>query len=253
MSFSVVKSPRLREPSRATDSAAMDKVRQSHHVANHGSAAMRRPGQLVLEESDYACCMEMSWHLGLNTISATRTLERPRSRSGLPVTPRARSRTVACGPVLVGHGGFAESCHFVVGYKGSPGSRAALTFAAALGDDLHDAKLTIAYATPLSSIALMASGMPCTIPSLLGHEDEMAADIEEQAAYQLVNYAVQWRFVHRRGDIAGQLLQLAEDVDASAIVVGRSHRPCRRIIGSVPARLRRCAPQLTVVPDDDPR
>lgn len=251
MAFSAVKPAKLREGSPHSRLWGHGKVRQSHHVARQESAPMHRPGSPGLEESDYACCREMACHLGPNTISATLTLEPPPSRSGLPVIPRGRSRTLTSGPILVDHGGFAESYHFVVGYNGSPGSRAALTYAAALGDDLHNAKLTIAYATPLSSIVLLASGMPCTIPSLLGHEDEMATQIEKQAASQLANYVFQWRFVHRRGDIADQLLQLAEAVDASAIVVGRSHRPCRRLIGSVPTRLRRCARQVTVVPEDD--
>lgn len=122
----------------------------------------------------------------------------------------------------------------VVGVDGSDDGDAALSQAA-----------TLAAQTNQSLVAVFVRHLPVFIEasSALGEAlralDEMEASIHEKVKATLDDRGVSWEFVTREGDPASQLIAVADERDASLIVVG--HRGMNRamsiLLGSVASRL----------------
>jgi nucleotide-binding universal stress UspA family protein len=68
-------------------------------------------------------------------------------------------------------------------------------------------------------------------------------EVAAAAREQLLRRHVEARYVEPTGDAAEQLVEAAKELEADLIVVGRrSRNPLRSLLGSVSARVVRCAP-----------
>ena len=131
--------------------------------------------------------------------------------------------------------------YLVVGYDGLAGGDQALHHATMLAEDWSDTRLLVAYVTPIARIALLSGGMPEAVAPLLSQEVEIAARLSKRVASQLQDCTVEWRFLHKLGNVADELGALADTVAGVGIVVGQPRTLLHRIGGSVPARLGRSA------------
>jgi hypothetical protein len=131
--------------------------------------------------------------------------------------------------------------YLVVGYDGLAGGDQALHHATVLAEDWSDTRLLVTYVTPIARIAMFSGGMPEAVALLLSQEVETAAGLSKRVASQLQDCTVDWRFLHKMGDVADELGALADTFAGVGIVVGQPRTLLRRIGGSVPARLGRSA------------
>ena len=133
--------------------------------------------------------------------------------------------------------------YLVVGYHGQAGGDQALHCAAQLAEDRSDTGLLVTYVTSLAQVVVLSGGMPHAVGPILYQEAEIAAHLAEQVACQLQDGSVEWRFLHKWGDVADELRALADIVGGVGIVVGQPRSLIGKIGVSVPARLRRSASQ----------
>lgn len=137
--------------------------------------------------------------------------------------------------------------YLVVGYDGLAGGDQALHHATMLAEDWSDTRLLVAYVTPVARIVLLSGCMPEAVAPLLSQEVEIAACLAKRVASQLRDCTVEWRFLHKLGNVADELRALADTVAGVGIVVGQPRTLLHRIVGSVPARLGRSASQRIFV------
>jgi nucleotide-binding universal stress UspA family protein len=136
----------------------------------------------------------------------------------------------------------------VVGLDGSATSWDAFAWAA--GEALRtNGRLVAVYVMPYSdpSSALVA---PYGYAGSHDIRQELADEIEAQAERHAAEAGVQLSFVSELGDATGALSEVARQVDARLVVVGRSAKRWHRLTGSFGHRLtcRKDAPVVVVVP-----
>jgi nucleotide-binding universal stress UspA family protein len=135
----------------------------------------------------------------------------------------------------------------VVGYDGSPASRAALARAAERAGD--DGQIYIVHAYALPSDWLGAANYQ----ELLGHAQERARSvldrIEEESGADLAG--VQWETELMGDSAAAAIARVAEVRDADEIIVGtRGYGRARALLGSVAHQLIHLAGcPITVIPE----
>jgi nucleotide-binding universal stress UspA family protein len=123
----------------------------------------------------------------------------------------------------------------VVGIDGSPPSLAALRFAGELGADLREAELVVVF---VRHIYLLEP--PHVAEDLLDEVlDHAQSAAEKEAARILGPRGVPWSYLVREGEPSHVLREVAEDVDASFIVVGRQGWSAAHemLVGTVSNRL----------------
>jgi nucleotide-binding universal stress UspA family protein len=136
----------------------------------------------------------------------------------------------------------------VVGLDGSVTSWDAFAWAA--GEALRiDGRLVAVYVMPFSD-PTAALGVPYDYAAAQDNQRELAAEIEAEAVRRAYEADVQLSFVGEFGDAIGTLSDVAREVDARLVVVGRSAKRWHRLTGSLGHRLtcRKDAPVVVVVP-----
>jgi hypothetical protein len=131
----------------------------------------------------------------------------------------------------------------VVGYDGTTGGEQALHHAIKLARNRSDVRLIVTYITSLARMTLLSAGMPGAIDQLLRQEKDIAIRLAKRAESQLDGSLVEWRFLHKCGDVVRELCTTADSLDSAGIVVGQSRALLYRVGGSVPARLARSSGQ----------
>jgi nucleotide-binding universal stress UspA family protein len=103
----------------------------------------------------------------------------------------------------------------------------------------------LVYVEPLASAAYWTSiGMINAAEAA----NDYVAEVRREAAKFLDQFGIEWDLLHHRGDPATALEQIAEELRADCIVVGRS-RHGGGLLGSVPKTLvTRAARPVVVVP-----
>jgi nucleotide-binding universal stress UspA family protein len=143
------------------------------------------------------------------------------------------------------------SLHLVVGYDGSAPATRALDAAVSLLRG-RDGEITVFYIAHVPSLdALSADALTQVELSF----DDVAKEIQAQAAEQLKGKEDRWQFEWRQGLIPEELMALALRIrdahpgDPVVIVVGSSSNAMHRVIGSVAVSLSRHSPvPLVIVP-----
>jgi nucleotide-binding universal stress UspA family protein len=143
------------------------------------------------------------------------------------------------------------SLHLVVGYDGSAPATRALDAAVNLLRG-RDGEITVFYIAHVPSLdALSADALTQVELSF----DDVAKEIQAQAAEQLKGKEDRWQFEWRQGLIPEELMALALRIrdahpgDPVVIVVGSSSNAMHRVIGSVAVSLSRHSPvPLVIVP-----
>jgi nucleotide-binding universal stress UspA family protein len=130
----------------------------------------------------------------------------------------------------------------VVGYDGTPPSQEALVKAAELLESRHG-WLEVVFVAHSPTPAPFA---PEAVAELRQVFDEESAELEAQAGAQLIHQPRHWRFQRRDGNVAGQLLAVANELRRRygqtkdvGIVVGAATHRLHHVAGSVGASLAR--------------
>lgn len=150
-------------------------------------------------------------------------------------TPLPQSRAVGAPAIVVGLDGSATSWD---------------AFAWAAGEALRtDGCLVAVYVMPYSD-PTAALGVPYDFGAARDTQKELAAEIEAEAESRAHEAGVQLSFVGEYGDAIGTLSDVAREVNARLVVVGRSSKRWHRLTGSLGHRLtcRKDAPVVVVVP-----
>jgi len=141
--------------------------------------------------------------------------------------------------------------HLVVGYDGSVPAVRALDAAVGL---LHgrEGRIHVVYVAHLSSAEMMSAD---AIAEMESSFDELARELETQAAEQLRGREDRWQFDRGHGPISDVLIATAQKLhethpaDNVVVVVGSSSQALHRVVGSVAVSLARHAPvPIVIVP-----
>jgi nucleotide-binding universal stress UspA family protein len=141
--------------------------------------------------------------------------------------------------------------HLVVGYDGSVPAVRALDAAVNL---LHgrEGRIHVVYVAHLNSAEMMSAD---AIAEMETSFDELARELETQAAEQLRGHEERWEFDRGHGQITDVLIATAQKLrethpgDTVSIVVGSSSQALHRVVGSVAVGLARHAPvPIVIVP-----
>jgi nucleotide-binding universal stress UspA family protein len=121
----------------------------------------------------------------------------------------------------------------VVGLDGSVTSLRAGAYAGGLARR-QKARLFVVYVRAASTMAALA---PMGAASLQQALDEASADLRRQVMEGAENIGVEAEFVTAEGDPFAQLVRVADEVRADAVVVGASTQAGHRVVGSIAVRL----------------
>ncbi len=142
--------------------------------------------------------------------------------------------------------------HLVVGYDGSPPASRALDAAVRLLQG-RTGSIEVVYIAHLSSLVMLSADAIAVVESDFS---EIEQELHAQAAKQLSGKTEAWKFRHRQGMIAEELIAAATDLQEAGgagtevvIVVGSSSHASHRLVGSVAVSLARHSPvPLIIVP-----
>ncbi|HEY3953135.1 MAG TPA: universal stress protein [Streptosporangiaceae bacterium] len=141
--------------------------------------------------------------------------------------------------------------NIVVGYDGSPPATRALDAAVGLLGG-RAGRIDVVWVAHLSSATMLSAD---AIAEMEAGFDELAPDLQAQAAGQLTGHGVDWGFGRRQGLISEELVDVAAGIQDArpdrrvVIVVGSSSHATHRMVGSVAVGLARHSPvPLVVVP-----
>jgi nucleotide-binding universal stress UspA family protein len=133
----------------------------------------------------------------------------------------------------------------LVGLDASDTSARAAAYAAGLARRQHS-KLAIVYVIGPPALAGFSPGAMAGIAST---NEEIAADLRAQVEAGAADLGIDYEFYLRYGDPYQQLVAVADDTRADAIVVGASASVGHRITGSLAVKLVRAGRwPVTVVP-----
>jgi nucleotide-binding universal stress UspA family protein len=123
----------------------------------------------------------------------------------------------------------------VVGVDGSPPSLHALRFAADLAGDLTDPEVVVVFARYVY-LFMPPNAAEDMYADVLDRAEQM---IEDEATKALHDHDVRWKFLARVGEPSHALRAVADELDASFIVVGRRgwNTAHELVVGSVSHRL----------------
>jgi len=151
------------------------------------------------------------------------------SRYGLPVSDQPWD-----GPAVL-----------LVGVDGSDTSLRAGAYAAGMARRQHS-RLICLYVRPFSAMAGVGAG---AVISMNEAYDEVAKELREQLETQSVRLGIDAEFVERTGNPFAEIVKLADEVRADAVIVGASTKAGHRFIGSLAVHLVRASRwPVTVVP-----
>jgi nucleotide-binding universal stress UspA family protein len=123
----------------------------------------------------------------------------------------------------------------LVGVDGSEPSLRALRFAADLAADLDDAEVVVVFARYIY-LAMPEQSAEDMYGDVLADAERL---VRQEAEKVLSDCDVRWKFLSRFGEPAGVLCAMAEELDASFVIVGRRgwSTASEILLGSVSHRL----------------
>jgi nucleotide-binding universal stress UspA family protein len=133
----------------------------------------------------------------------------------------------------------------LVGVDGSDTSLRAGAYAAGLARRQH-ARLICLYVRPFSAMAGIGAGAAISMNEAY---DEVAEELREQVETQSVRLGIDAEFVERTGNPYAEIVRLADERRADAVIVGASTKAGHRFVGSLAVHLVRASRwPVTVVP-----
>jgi nucleotide-binding universal stress UspA family protein len=133
----------------------------------------------------------------------------------------------------------------LVGVDGSDTSLRAGAYAAGMARRQH-ARLVVLYVRPYSAAAGMSAG---AASSMQEAQDSVAAELRETAEEQGPRLGIDIVFVERVGNPFAEIVRLADEIQADAVIVGASTKAGHRFVGSLAVHLVRASRwPVTVVP-----
>jgi nucleotide-binding universal stress UspA family protein len=136
----------------------------------------------------------------------------------------------------------------VVGLDGSPSSWDAFSWAAGEAGR-SNGRVVAVYVTPLTESAA-AFGVPFDYAGVEEARQEVANELKTEASQRANDLGVGFSFVTEHGDATHALTDVARELHANLVVVGRSTKMLHHLAGSLSHRLtaRNDAPVVVVVP-----
>ncbi len=133
----------------------------------------------------------------------------------------------------------------LVGVDGSDTSLRAGAYAAGMARR-EGARLIFLYVRPLNAVAGIGAG---AVISMQEAHDEVAADLRQAVEAQRARLGIRAEFVERSGNPFAEIVRLADEVRADAVIVGASTKAGHRFVGSLAVHLVRASRwPVTVVP-----
>ena len=133
----------------------------------------------------------------------------------------------------------------LVGVDGSDTSLRAGAYAAGMARR-QQARLVILYVRPFSAAAGMNAGATA---GLWESYDSVAAELRQTAEEQGPRLGIDIVFVERDGNPFTEIVRLADEIQADAVIVGASTKAGHRFVGSLAVHLVRASRwPVTVVP-----
>jgi nucleotide-binding universal stress UspA family protein len=136
----------------------------------------------------------------------------------------------------------------LVGVDGSTTATRAGWYAAGLARR-QGARLIAVYVSPLASAAVAAPGGPSLMAAEQQARDEVAEDMRKRAEETARELGIGITFMVAHGSPFHEIVRLADETKADAIVVGASTKAGHRFVGSLAVHLVRLGKwPVTVVP-----
>jgi nucleotide-binding universal stress UspA family protein len=133
----------------------------------------------------------------------------------------------------------------LVGIDGSETSFRAGAYAAGMASRQH-ARLVCLYVRTYSAAAGIGIA---AVPAILAAHDDVASELREMVESQSVRLGLQAEFVERAGNPFTEIVRLADELPADAVIVGASTKAGHRFVGSLAVHLVRASRwPITVVP-----
>jgi nucleotide-binding universal stress UspA family protein len=133
----------------------------------------------------------------------------------------------------------------LVGVDGSDTSLRAGAYAAGMARR-QQARLVILYVRPFSAVSGIGAG---AITSMQEAYDAVAAELRQNAEEQGPRLGIDIVFVERDGNPYTEIVRLADEIQADAVIVGASTKAGHRFVGSLAVHLVRASRwPVTVVP-----
>ena len=133
----------------------------------------------------------------------------------------------------------------LVGVDGSDTSLRAGAYAAGMARR-EGARLIFLYVRPLNAVAGIGAGAAISMQEAY---DEVAADLRQAVETQRARLGIRAEFVERPGNPFAEIVRLADEVRADAVIVGASTKAGHRFVGSLAVHLVRASRwPVTVVP-----
>ena len=133
----------------------------------------------------------------------------------------------------------------LVGVDGSDTSMRAGAYAAGMARR-ERAQLICLYVRPLNAVAGIGAGAALSMQEV---HDEVAADLRQAVETHRARLGIRAEFVERSGSPFAEIVRLADEVRADAVIVGASTKAGHRFIGSLAVHLVRASRwPVTVVP-----
>jgi len=133
----------------------------------------------------------------------------------------------------------------LVGVDGSDTSLRAGAYAAGMARR-ERARLICLYVRPLTAVAGIGAGAAMSMQEAY---DEVAADLRQAVETQRARLGIRAEFVERSGNPFAEIVRLADEVRADAVIVGASAKAGHRFVGSLAVHLVRASRwPVTVVP-----
>jgi nucleotide-binding universal stress UspA family protein len=133
----------------------------------------------------------------------------------------------------------------LVGVDGSDTSLRAGAYAAGMARRQH-ARLVVLYVRPFSAAAGMSAGAATSMQEAY---DSVGAELRETAEQQGTRLGIDIVFIERDGNPFAEIVRLADEIQADAVIVGASTKAGHRFVGSLAVHLVRASRwPVTVVP-----
>ncbi len=133
----------------------------------------------------------------------------------------------------------------LVGVDGSDTSLRAGAYAAGMARR-QQARLVILYVRPFSAVSGIGAG---AVTSMQEAYDAVAAELRQNAEEQGPRLGIDIVFVERDGNPFTEIVRLADEIQADAVIVGASTKAGHRFVGSLAVHLVRASRwPVTVVP-----
>jgi nucleotide-binding universal stress UspA family protein len=133
----------------------------------------------------------------------------------------------------------------LVGVDGSDTSLRAAAYAAGMARRQH-ARLVLLYVRPFSAVPGIEAG---AVTSMQEAHDAVAAELRKNAEEQAPRLGIDVVVVERDGNPYTEIVRLAGEIQADAVIVGASTKAGHRFVGSLAVHLVRASRwPVTVVP-----